>query len=90
MMVSMFVMIVMVAVAAVRTAFRLEGSLHPDQLGFETAKHILNDVVRPNAKNVALNFSGQMSIAKVPGKPHQLMRILVGYFNDRLGSRLDR
>ena len=79
----------MVAVTAVSTAFRLKRSLRSDQIGPEADEHILDHVVWPNAKNVALNFSGQMSIAKVPGETHQLIEIFVRYFNDRLGSRLD-
>src|SRR5262249_34434598 len=85
-----FSVIVIVARAAVSTALRLECDLRSDQFGSEAVEHILDHVVGPNAKNVVLDFSGQMSIPKVPGKPHQLIAIFVSYFNDRLGSRANR
>jgi hypothetical protein len=58
----MFVMTMMVAVAAVCTALGLKGSAHAYKIGSEAEEHILDDMVGPNAKNLVLNFSGQMSI----------------------------
>ena len=89
MMVSMFVMGVMVAVAAVRTALGLKGSAHVYKLGSEAAEHILDDMVGPNAKNLVLNFSGQMSISQMPCQAHALIGIFMSDFNEKFGSRLD-
>jgi hypothetical protein len=61
-------MVVMVAVAAVRTAFGLEGNLHLDEIRSETEEHILDHMVGPNAKNLVSNFCGQMPVSKVPSK----------------------
>jgi len=62
-MVSMFVMTVMVAVAAVRTAFGLERGLHLYKICSEATEHIFDHVVGSNAKNLVLNFSRQMPIS---------------------------
>ncbi len=61
-------MVVMVAVAAVRTTFGLEGDLHLDEIRSETEEHVLNHMVGPNAKNLVSNFRGQMAVSKVPSK----------------------
>jgi len=55
---------VIVAVAAVRAAFGLEGDLDLDEIRSETAEHILNHVVGPNAKNLVSNFCGQMPVPR--------------------------
>ena len=88
-MVSVFVMAVMVTVATVRTALGLKGSAHVYKIGSEAAEHILDDMVGPNAKNLVLNFSGQMPIAQVPSKAHKLIGIFMSDFNEKFGSRLD-
>jgi hypothetical protein len=89
MMVSMFVMIVMVALAAVRTALGLKGSAHIYEIRAEAVEHILDDMVGPNAKNLVLNFSGQMSISQMPCQAHALIGIFMSDFNEKFGSRLD-
>jgi hypothetical protein len=61
-------MVVMEAVAAVRTTFGLEGDLDIHEVGSETAEHILDHMVGPNAKNLVSNFCRQMPISKVPSK----------------------
>jgi hypothetical protein len=58
MMVSLFVMLVMVAVTTVGTALGLKGSAHVYNIGPEAAEHILDDMVGPNAKNLVSNLSG--------------------------------
>ena len=89
MMVSVFVMAVMVAVATVRTALGLKGSAHVYKIGSEAAEHILDDMVGPNTKNLALNFSGQMSISQMPCQAHALIEIFMSDFNEKFGSRPD-
>jgi len=86
MLVSMFVMAV---IAAVRTALGLKGSSHVYKIGSEAAEHILDDMVGPNAKNLVLNFSGQMSISQMPGQAHALIGIFMSDFNKKFGSSLD-
>jgi len=85
----MFVMIVMVALAAVRTALRLKGSAHVYEICAEAVEHILDHMVGPNAKNLVLNFSGQMSISQMPCQAHASIGIFVSDFNEKFGSRLD-
>ncbi len=80
---------VIVAVAAVRAAFGLEGDLDLDEIRSETAEHILNHVVGPNAKNLVSNFCGQMPVSKVPSKAHKLMRIFMPDFDDQLRTGLN-
>jgi hypothetical protein len=81
-------MFVMVGVT-VSAALGLEGGLDLSELGSEATKHIFDDVVGPNPKNVVSNFSRQMSITQVPGKTHQLYRIFMSDFYKILGSSLD-
>jgi len=82
-------MAVMVAVASVRTALGLKGSAHVYKIGSEAAEHILDDMVGPNAKNLVLNFSGQVSISQMQCKAHALIGIFMSNFNEKFGSRLD-
>src|SRR5262245_31526948 len=89
MMVSVFVMIVMVAVAAVRTALGLKGSAQVYEIRSEAVEHILDDMVGPNAKNLVLNFSRQVSISQMPCQAHALIGIFVPDFYEKFGSRLD-
>jgi len=64
-MVFMFVIIVMVALAAVRTALGLKGSAQVYEIRSEAVEHILDDMVGPHAKNLVLNFSRQVSISQM-------------------------
>src|SRR5258708_30160283 len=80
---------VIVAVAAVRAAFGLEGGLHLHELRSKAMEHSLNHVVGPNAKNLVSNFCGQMPVSKVPRKAHKLMRIFMPDFDDQLRSTLN-
>jgi hypothetical protein len=66
MMMSLVIMVVMMAVAAVSTAFGLEGDLHFCEIRSEAKKHILDHMVGPNAKNFVLYLSGQMPISQMP------------------------
>jgi hypothetical protein len=79
----------MVAVAAVSAAFGLERNLHLNKICTEGLEHILDHMVRPNAKNMVSNFSRQMPISKVPSKAHKLFRILMPDFHNRLRCGLN-
>jgi hypothetical protein len=89
MMIPTVIMIVMAAVAAVSAAFGLEGGLHLDKIRSEAMEHIFDHMVGPNAKNLVSNFSRQMSISQMPGKAHELIRIFMPDFDNRLRSGLN-
>src|SRR4029077_10127235 len=83
------IVVVMVAVVAVRAAFRLEGGLHLYKICSEAMEHILDHVVGPNAKNLVSNFSRQMAIPKMPGKAQKLIGILMPDFDHKFGRGLN-
>jgi hypothetical protein len=83
------VVFVIVAMAAVRPAFRLKGGLHLHELRSEAMEHILDHVVGPNTKNVVSNFRRQMPVSQMPSKAHKLMGIFVPDFDDGLFSGVD-
>ena len=71
-------------VAAVGAAFRLERSLHLHKLRSEAVEHLLDHMVRPNAKNLVANFSRQMPISQMPGKAHELIEFIMPDFDHGL------
>jgi hypothetical protein len=79
----------MVAVAGVSAAFGLEGDVHPYKVCSEAKKHILDHVVRPNAKNLVSNFSRQMPISQMPRKARQLVGIFMSDFDNELRRGLN-
>jgi hypothetical protein len=89
MMMLSIAMVVVVAVAAVRAAFRLEGDVRLSEIRSETAEHFLDHMVRANAKNLTPNFRRQMPVSQMPSKAHKLLRIFVPDFDDELWSGLD-
>jgi hypothetical protein len=82
-------MLLMVAGAAVSAAFGVEGSLHPYKIRFEAMEHILDHMVRPNAKNLVSDFGGQMPISQMPSKAHELIGVFMPDFDNTLRSGLD-
>jgi hypothetical protein len=82
-------MVMMMAVVAVRAAFRLERGLHLHKLSSEAMEHLLDHMVGPNAENLIANFSRQVSISQMPGKAHELMGIFMPDFDNRLRGGLD-
>src|ERR1700756_1894589 len=83
------IMVAMVVVTAVSTAFGLERDLHSRKLRSEAMEHLLDHMVGPNAKNLAPNFGRQMSISQMPGKARELTGFLVPDFDDMFRRRLD-
>jgi len=79
----------MMTVAVVGAAFRLEGDLHIQKIRSQTLEHILDHVVGPNAKDLASNFGRQMPISQMPRNPHELIGILVPDFDDKFSGSLD-
>ncbi len=89
MMMPTVIVVVMVAVAAVSAAFRLEGSLHLHKIRSEAVEHFLDHVVGPNSKNLVSNFSRQMPISQMPSKAHKLIGIFMPDFDNKLSSGLN-
>jgi hypothetical protein len=79
----------MVAVAGVSAAFGLERDLHAFKMCSEAKEHILDHVVRPNAKNLVSNFSRQMPISQMPRKARQLIGIFMSDFDNELRRGLN-
>jgi hypothetical protein len=69
------ILVVRVAVAAVGTAFGLEGGLHVDEIRSEATEHVLDDMVRSYAKDPIPDFSRQMPISQMPRKAHELIGV---------------
>jgi hypothetical protein len=83
------IMVAMVVVTAVSTAFGLERHLHSHKLRSEAMEHLLDHMIGPNAKDLAANFGRQMSISQMPGQAHELAGFLVPDFDDIFRSGLD-
>jgi hypothetical protein len=79
----------MVAAAAVRAAFGLEGGLHHYKIRSEALEHILDHMVGPNPKDLVSNFSRHMTISKMPSKAHKLMGIFMPDLDHMLRSGLN-
>jgi hypothetical protein len=79
----------MVAVASVSAAFGLERALHLYEIRSKTNEHILDHVVRPNAKNLVSNLSRQMPISQMPRKARQLIGIFMSDFDNELRRSLN-
>jgi hypothetical protein len=89
MMMPVLTMSAMVAVAGVSAAFGLERDLRLYEIRSKTKEHILDHVVRPNAKNLTSNFSRQMPISQMPRKARQLIGIFMSDFDNELCRSLN-
>jgi hypothetical protein len=89
MMMPIVVVVVRVVVVAIGATLGLEGRRHLHNICSETMEHILNHMVRADAKNLFPDFRRQMPISKMPGNAHKLMRILMSDFDYRLQTRLN-
>ena len=83
------IIVMTIAVVAVRAAFRLERGLHLHKRRSEAVEHLLDHMVGSNAKNPIANFGRQMPISQMPGKAHELIGLFMPYFDDSLRSSLD-
>ena len=63
-------MVVALAIPAVRAAFWLERNVYLSDFGSETVEHILDHVVRANAKGTIPNLGWKMAIPQVPSETH--------------------
>jgi hypothetical protein len=89
MMMPILPMAAMVAVPSVGTAFGLERDLHSYKICAEAKEHILDHVVRPNAKNLLSNFSRQMPISQMPCQASKLVGVFMSDFNNLLCRSLN-
>jgi hypothetical protein len=89
MMMSSVVMLVMMAMASVSAALGLKRYLYLGKICSEAKEHILDHVVRPNAKNLVSNFSRQMPISQMPREASKLVGVFVLDFNNVLRCSLN-
>jgi hypothetical protein len=83
-------MAVMMAMAvAIGAAFGLERRLYFREFCAEAMEHFLDDMVGPNAKDMASNFRRQVPVSEMPSETHKLMVILMPDFENRLVSGLN-
>ena len=78
------VLVVRMAVAAVSAAFGLKSGLHLDEVRSETTKHVLDDMVRPDAKDLVPDLRRQMPVSQMPGEAHELLGVVMPDFDDQL------
>jgi hypothetical protein len=78
-----------VAMTAIRAAFRLKGRLHSYQFRAKAEEHLFDNVVGANAEKFVFDFRGQMSVSQVPSQAHQLKMIFVPNLDDRFGCGLN-
>ena len=83
------IVVVIVIMPAISPSFRLERSLHPHKMRSQGNEHVLDHMIGPNAKDIACNFSGQMTISQMPSKTRNLTGVFVPDFDDELGSGLN-
>jgi hypothetical protein len=76
-------------VAGVSAAFGLERDFHFYEIRSKTNEHILDHVVRPNAKNLVSNLGRQMPIPQMPRKARKLIGIFMSDFDNELRRRLN-
>src|SRR5262245_65487315 len=72
---------------AVRAAFGLKSCLKRHNRRSEAAKHVFEDVIRPNPKSVAADLGRHMTVAEMPRESHALTRLRVSDVDDGLGRR---
>src|SRR5262249_39123258 len=78
-----------VAVTAIGAALGLKGPLEHSEIGSEVPQHGLDDVIRPDAKNLVSNLRRQVPVSEVPGDTEELIGIPMSHLDDELGRRLD-
>jgi hypothetical protein len=83
------IVVVMVAVVAVRAAFGLKRGLHFHELRSKATQHVFDHMIGPDAKDVVSNFSRQMPISEVPSKTGKLVGIFMPDFDDGFRSGLN-
>jgi hypothetical protein len=85
MIVVMAVMMIVAVMLIVGAALGIERRFDRRQPRAEPAKHLLDDVIAPDAQPFADDLDVDVTIADVPSKPRQVVAIDSGDFNERLG-----
>ena len=80
-------MVVTMAMAAIRAAFRLECRLKLDNRRSEAAEHVFDDVIRSDTKSLTPDLGRHMPVAEMPRESHELTRIRVSDVDDGLRRR---
>jgi hypothetical protein len=68
----------------VSAAFGIEWRLDLDDARAEALHHFLDDMIAPDPQRLAHDLGRQMAIAKMPGEPNQMERIMTADFEQRL------
>ena len=68
-------------------AFGIERRLDLDHAGAETLHHRLDDVVAADPQTLSHDLGRQMTVAEMPGDPHQMLRIVAADLGQRFGGR---
>jgi hypothetical protein len=89
MVLHLIMIVVVVAMAPISSAFGLKVVLHLRKLCSEAIKHILDHVIGPNAKNAISQFRWQMTVSEMPCDAQQLLAILMSDLDQRLDSGSD-
>ena len=80
----MFPVTIVVMMATVCATLGLERRLHLYKIRSEAVEHLLDDMVRANAKNLVSNFSRQMPVSQMPRQAQKLIGIFVPDFDNKL------
>src|SRR5439155_19975231 len=81
----MLVMIALMAMMCMRARLRIERRLDRRKPSAQPPDHILEHVVAADAQLPIGDLNVSMSVAKMPGEPHQIERGLGFDFDQRLG-----
>gem|GEM_PF-2873180 len=71
------------------SAFRIKGCFEDRELRTETAHHIFQHVIPPDAQPLANELHVGVAVTQMPGKARQIARSRSRYFDQRLGFRDD-
>lgn len=87
--VTMAIMVVTVPVQIVRSTLRVKRCFERREPCAESAQHVLDHVIAPDAQAVADDLDVDVTIANVPGEPRQLVRVRRCNLDQRLGAADD-
>jgi len=79
----------MMLLPAISAALGLKRYLHFYELCAKAGEHLFDHMVRPNAKNLVMNFCRQMPVSQMPRQSHKLTAVLMPDFNDKFRCGLN-
>jgi len=71
----------------ISAAFRIERRLDLDDARPQPLHHCLDDVIAPDAQALGHDLRRQMTVAKMPGNPNQMVRVVATDLRQRLRRR---